>query len=167
MDSSMAPAQPQASQIPDLVKIGAVSTDTAINVQTDILDPVIFSDSECRFVLENKGILHSNSRITFSSLGDCVANASIGETRAFYPANIGVNSVIQRASLRVGTKTICEIEDFGHFSAYETCFLPPDAIKEREQVMTGRFMSIEPKFLNRSTKFASGDSTANFTESIK
>jgi hypothetical protein len=167
MDSSMAPAQPQASQIPDLVKIGAVSTDTAINVQTDILDPVIFSDSECRFVLENKGILHSNSRITFSSLGDCVDNASIGETRAFYPANVGINSVIQRASLRVGTKTICEIEDFGHFSAYETCFLPPDAIKEREQVMTGRFMTIEPKFLNRSTKFASGDSTANLTESIK
>ena len=65
----MAPAQPQASQIPDLVKIGAVSTDTAINVQTDILDPVIFSDSECRFVLENKGILHSNSRITIFFCG--------------------------------------------------------------------------------------------------
>lgn len=28
-------------------------------------------------------------------------------------------------------------------------------------------MTIEPKFLNRSTKFASGDSTANLTESIK
>ena len=33
------PSQPQPSQIPDLVKIGSVATDTAINVQTDILDP--------------------------------------------------------------------------------------------------------------------------------
>ena len=166
MDSSSAPAQPQASQIPDLVKIGAVSTDTAINVQTDILDPVIFSDSECRFVLENKGILHSNSRITFSSAGDSVQSASQDSIRAFYPGNIGVHSVIQRASLRVGTKTLCEIEDYGHFAAYETCFLPPDAIKEREQVLSGRFMSIEPKFLNRSTKYASADAAANNTESI-
>ena len=83
METSTAPATPQASQIPDLVKIGAVSTDTAINVQTDILDPVIFSDRECRFVLENKGLLHSNSRITFSSAGDCVDNASKEVTRAF------------------------------------------------------------------------------------
>ncbi len=167
MDSSMAPAQPQASQIPDLVKIGAVSTDTAINVQTDILDPVIFSESECRFVLENKGILHSNSRITFSSAGDCVQNASVGTHRAFYPANIGCHSVIQRCSLRVGTKTLCEIEDYGHFAAYETSFLPPDAIKEREQVMSGRFMSIEPKYINRSIPYASSDVGASNTESIK
>ena len=163
----MAPAQPQASQIPDLVKIGAVSTDTAINVQTDILDPVIFNDNECRFVLENKGILHSNSRITFSSAGDCVANASLGETRAFYPANVGVHSVIQRASLRVGTKTLCEIEDYGHFAAYETSFLPPDAIKEREQVMTGRFATIEPKYVSRSIKFSESETGASNTESIR
>ena len=55
----MEPAsQPQPSQIPDLVRIGSVSTDTAINCQTDILDPVIFSEREARFVLDNKGILH-------------------------------------------------------------------------------------------------------------
>ena len=167
METSTAPATPQASQIPDLVKIGAVSTDTAINVQTDILDPVIFSDRECRFVLENKGLLHSNSRITFSSAGDCVQNASKEVTRAFYPANIGVHSVIQRASLRVGTKTLCEIEDYGHFAAYETTFLPPDAIKEREQVMSGRFLSIEPKFVSRAKKFSLGGTATNNVESLK
>ena len=124
------PSQPQASQIPDLVKIGAVTTDTAINVQTDILDPVIFSEREARFVLDNKGILHSNSRITFATDG-AAKDDSLG--RAFFPGNIGVHSLIQRAALRVGTKTICEIEDFNFFSAYETTFLPPDAIKERDR----------------------------------
>ena len=108
------PSQPQPSQIPDLVKIGSVAVDTAINVQTDILDPVIFSEREARFVLDNKGILHSNSRITFSTEGD-VAPDNNG--RAFFPAGVGVHSLIQRAALRIGTKTICEIEDYAHFAA--------------------------------------------------
>ena len=159
----MTQSQPQASQIPDLVKIGAVTTDTAINVQTDILDPVIFSEREARFVLDNKGILHSNSRITFATDG-AAKDDSLG--RAFFPGNIGVHSLIQRAALRVGTKTICEIEDFNFFSAYETCFLPPDAIKEREQVMTGRFMSIAPSLSNRGLAFENASNSASNVESL-
>lgn len=162
MDST--PSQPQQTQIPDLVKIGSVSTDTAINVQTDILDPVIFSETQARFVLENKGILHSNSRITFSTEGDAFAGADLG--RAFFPANVGINSVIQRASLRVGTKTISEIEDFAHFAAYESTFLPPDAVKEREQVMSGKFLSVKPTLLNRSKPLNVGNLTVNLTESL-
>jgi len=161
---SSAPSQPQASQIPDLVKIGSVATDTAINVQTDILDPVIFSEREARFVLDNKGILHSNSRITFSTDGQAKSDALGG--RAFFPANIGVHSLIQRAALRVGTKTISEIEDFSFFSAYETSFLPPDAIKEREQVMSGRFMSIAPSLQNPGFKFANASNSASISESV-
>ena len=148
---------PAPSDIPDLVRIGSVATDTAINVQTDILDPVIFSESEARFVLENKGILHSNSRITLSTDG-AAKDDSLG--RAFFPANIGVHSLIQRAALRVGTKTVCEIEDFNFYSAYETSFLPPDAIKEREQVMTGRFMSVAPSLTARSFAFTNASDTA-------
>jgi len=154
---------PQASQIPDLVKIGSVATDTAINVQTDILDPVIFSEKEARFVLDNKGILHSNSRITLSTDGA----AFTGSTgRCFFPANIGVHSLIQRAALRVGTKTICEIEDYNHFAAYETTFLPPDAVKEREGVMSGRFMTIAPTLQGRSEPFSSASNSASRTESL-
>lgn len=154
---------PAPSQIPDLIKIGAVSTDTAINVQTDILDPVIFSESEARFVLDNKGILHSNSRITFSTAGDAQTNAS---GRAFFPANVGVHSLIQRAALRVGTKTVCEIEDYNHFAAYETVFLPPDAIKEREQVMSGRFMTVEPGLDGLGFKFHESACSASRSESL-
>ncbi len=157
------PSAPQASQIPDLVKIGSVATDTAINVQTDILDPVIFSEREARFVLDNKGILHSNSRITFATAGD---TGTDDQGRAFFPAGVGVHSLIQRASLRIGTKTVCEIEDYAHFAAYETTFLPPDAIKEREGVMSGRMMAIAPTLDERSASFASASNSASITESI-
>ena len=157
------PSQPQPSQIPDLVKIGSVAVDTAINVQTDILDPVIFSEREARFVLDNKGILHSNSRITFSTEGDVAPN---NNGRAFFPAGVGVHSLIQRAALRIGTKTICEIEDYAHFAAYETTFLPPDTIKEREGVMSGRMMAIAPVLSERSASYASASNSASITESL-
>ena len=163
MNSQPASTTPTASQIPDLVRIGSVSTDTAINVQTDILDPVIFSESECRFVLDNKGILHSNSRVTFSTAGD----TKVARTgRTFFPAGVGIHALIQRASLRVGTKTICEIEDFNFYSAYETNFLPPDAIKEREQVMTGRMMSVAPSLQDRGFPFINASKTGSLTESL-
>ena len=160
----MEPApQPSSSQIPDLLRIGSVAVDTAINVQTDILDPVIFSEREARFVLDNKGILHSNSRITFSTAGDTNTD---GNGRAFFPAGVGVHSLIQRASLRIGTKTVCEIEDYAHFAAYETTFLPPDAIKEREGVMSGRMMSIAPTLDGRSASFVSASNSASISESV-
>ena len=157
------PSQPQPSQIPDLVRIGSVSTDTAISVTTDILDPVIFSESEARFVLDNKGILHSNSRITFSTDGTVGPST---DSRAFFPAGVGVHSLIQRAALRVGTKTVCEIEDYNHFAAYETTFLPPDAIKEREGVISGRMMTIAPTLTGRSEPFQNASNSASNTESL-
>tara|TARA_R110000796_G_scaffold23818_2_gene68189 strand:- start:3620 stop:5119 length:1500 start_codon:yes stop_codon:yes gene_type:complete len=163
MESQPQTSMPSAGQIPDLVRIGSVSTDTAINVQTDILDPVIFSESECRFVLDNKGILHSNSRITFSTDGDS-KDDKLG--RAFFPANVGVHSLVQRAALRVGTKTVCEIEDFNFYSAYETTFLPPDAIKEREQVMTGRMMSVAPSLVGPGFPLSNASNSASRSESL-
>ena len=163
MEMDSQPSGPMPSEIPDLIKIGAVTTDTAINVQTDILDPVIFSESEARFVLDNKGILHSNSRITLSTDGLAQTNAS---GRAFFPANIGVHSLIQRAALRVGTKTICEIEDFNHYAAYESVFIPPDAVKEREQVMCGRFLTVEPALNDRGDVFKNASNSASTFEKL-
>lgn len=151
---------PSTSQIPNLIKIGSVATDQSISVQTDVIDPVIFSQREARFVLENKGILHSNSRITFAGTGSA-SNITAG-ARTFFPAGVGINSIIQRCSLRVGTKTICEIEDFADFTAYETNFLPPDAIKEREGVLSGRMVSIAPRLQDRGAAFQNAsDATLN------
>jgi len=163
MEPSASQPMPQSSQIPDLVRIGTVATDTAINVTTDILDPVIFSESEARFVLDNKGILHSNSRITFSTDGTVGPSEN---DRAFFPAGVGVHSLIQRAALRVGTKTVCEIEDYNHFAAYETTFLPPDAIKEREGVISGRMMTIAPTLTGRAEPYQNASNGALNVESL-
>ena len=52
--------KPTASSVPDLVRIGQIPTNTAIDIETDILAPVVHIDTFCRFELQIKGILHSH-----------------------------------------------------------------------------------------------------------
>lgn len=145
---------PGQGAIPDLVKIGTIPSDTAIDVATEILEPVSFSQSECRFVLSNKGILHSNSRITFAGDGLTQDAPGVGKD-VFLPANIGIASILQRVRLTVGGKTISEIEDFNHYYAYESMFIPPETNKEREQVFTGRVgLGTRPTLKHRQLSYS-------------
>ena len=122
---SQAPAN-----VPDIVRIGALPTNTQMSVDTDINEPVVKSQSFCRFVLENKGLLHSNSKIVF--------NMAETDIETFMPMGISAASVIQRAVLRVGTKTVNSTEDFGHYEAYRSTFISGENALEREMITTGK-----------------------------
>jgi hypothetical protein len=138
----------QASAIPDLMRIGAIPTNTAIEIDTDILDPVVRSDTFCRFQFQNKGILHSHSKI-------CVrlANAP-ADGDAFFPLGIGVHSLVERCRLMIGTQTISEIDDYNHYMGYKSIFMSGDHQKERESVTSGRC-------INHSVYYADGDNASN------
>ncbi len=131
--SSMMAQQPttaSVSAIPDLVKIGQIPSNTAIDIETDILDPVVHNDSFCRFQFQNKGILHSNSKI--------ILRLDKSAVRGFLPVGVGIFSLLQRVALRVGTKTISEIDDAAHYFAYKSMFLSNEHQKQRELYTTGR-----------------------------
>ena len=51
---------PTMGGIPDLMKIGSIPVNTVQEVETAILEPVVRSDTFARFVLPNKGLLHSS-----------------------------------------------------------------------------------------------------------
>ena len=139
-----------STTIPDLVKIGTIPTNTAIDVETSILEPVSFSQSQCHFVLANKGILHSNSRITFSTEGDFgVLTAGASPGYATFPPGVGVHSLISRCRLAVGGKTVSEIEDFAHWMGYESTFISNETNKEREQVLNSRVINLSPNLSER------------------
>jgi len=125
----------QGTQIPDLMRIGAAPVNTNMDVESDILEPVVFSESFSRFRLQNKGILHSNSKLTFA-----VDVSSGSEQKSFFPLNVGVHSLIERCVLKSGTKTICETSDFGQFMAFRSTFINPQHNKQRESITTGRMM---------------------------
>ena len=117
--------------VPNLLRVSPMDTTTATDVETSILDPVVTSDSFCRFVFLNKGILHSHSKVT-------LAITSPDAVKRFYPTNVGVASLISRASLKVGTKTLQEIDGYNFLTAYKSLFISNEHQKEREQVQTGR-----------------------------
>ncbi len=128
----------QASTVPDLVRIGQIPTNTAIDIETDVLDPVVHSDTFCRFQFQNKGILHSNSKI--------VLRLNTNTNDAFLPVGVGIHSLIERCSLRVGTKTISEIDDFNHYIAYKSMFLSNEQQKQRELYISGRRLAHKPYY---------------------
>ena len=121
------------SKIPEILKVGDISTDSEnMSFDTLVHDPVIQSDTFVRFVLTNQGILHSFSKITFGY--------DAGGGQGTCPANIGIYSLIQRATLKIGTSTICEIDDFNHYMGYKSPFIHNPINYERETYTSSRVM---------------------------
>ena len=130
------------SQIPDLIKIGAVPSDMEVDVDTDILDPVIVNNGFCRFTLLKKGFMNSFSKIT---LGLNTFSTHTGNT---LPLNVGIGALIERATLKVGAVTVSQTEDFGHFYGYKSLFIDQSTMKEREQVLTSRLNCLRLLYSN-------------------
>jgi hypothetical protein len=127
----------ERGKIPELMKIGQIPSDLSQDVDTEVLDPVVNNDNFCRFVLSNKGFLHSFSKITLglTSTGD--------DDFSTFPINIGVHSLIQRCALRIGTTIVAEIDDFNHWMAYKSMFIDNDINYERETYLTSRITATE------------------------
>jgi hypothetical protein len=133
---SIAPPKMDASNVPAMLQAGRIDSNMMMDVSSDVLDPIVINDTNCRFVLQNKGYLHDGSRITLGVL----KNASVA-AGAFFPPSLGVNSLIRRATLSIGGNVVSETDDYNHFKAYESMFLSSEINKSRESVMSGRSMA--------------------------
>jgi hypothetical protein len=130
---AISPPKLDETNVPDLIKVGQIESNMAMDVTSDVLDPIVCNDTSCRFVFQNKGYLHDGSRITLA----VKKNASTTDG-AFFPLGVGCHSLIRRATLRVGGQTVCEIEDYNFFKSYESMFISNEMNKDREAVMSGR-----------------------------
>jgi len=124
----------ERGRIPDLMKIGALPSDLLQDTDTEVLDPVVNTDDFARFVLSNKGFLHSFSKITLS-----VDTAGAGQ----FPVNIGVHSLVQRCALRIGTTVVAEIDDFNFWMGYKSIFIDNDINLERETYLSSRQIALK------------------------
>ena len=134
----VSPPKMDETNVPDLIRVGAIQTNMSMDVSSDVLDPIVINQSNCRFRLTNKGYLHDGSRITLSVKGTAQTTAG-----AFLPLNLGVHSLIRRATLSIGGNTISETDDYNHFKAFESMFLSSEINKDREAYMSGRQISHE------------------------
>jgi len=140
-----APASaPVEGRIPDLIKIGEIPSSYGQTLYTDIIDPVTITDSRCRFTLNRvAGFLHSNSKITMAVTPQNTTNAS------YFPLNVGISSLIKSATLTIGNRTVCSIDDYSNFHAYQSLFISNENNKEREQYLSQRCMALKPRYGSR------------------
>jgi hypothetical protein len=150
MTAPPANASPTAGNIPDLMKIGSIPVNTVQEVETAILEPVVKSDTFARFVFQNKGLLHSHSKVEIG-LGNCAEDCTL-------PLGIGAYALIRNARLRIGNQCICEVEDFNHYMAYRSLFVSNENNKEREQMTTGRAISHSFAYDDRTTVLGGDES---------
>jgi hypothetical protein len=127
---------PAPANVPEIVRIGAIPSNLMMDVDSDILEPVVSSQSFMRYVLDNKGLLHSNSKLVFS-----MKHETQGEY--FFPLGVGVMALIERATLKVGTKTINSIDDWNAYQSYRSTFVSCENMKNRELVTTGRALAYD------------------------
>ena len=147
--------------IPDLLRVGEIEHDFLAHIDTTIHEPVIFTDSFIRFQLDHQGFLNPYSRLCFS-LKNTTNTGAADKHRASYPINVGSGAIFSRVTLKIGGKTITEIEDFGHFHQYKSQFLAGEINKEREQVLSGRMMAHAQVFGNASqTKYLDSNNDQN------
>lgn len=138
--SSSAPVdknEDKSSQ-PSLMNIKSIPVSTAMQVESEVLEPLTFSQSECVFELAPKGFLHAGSCLSvgFSNTGNL--------NNAFPYTNIGVQSIVRRAVLRTTAgRVICDTEDWNYLQGCKSLFITNSHNKEREQFLSGRQTNFE------------------------
>ena len=135
--------------VPNFMRLGSVPVNYLQQVETDLLEPVVFQDGNgssvdgfVRFQVQPKGFLHSHSKIFMSLVPPAAA------TRVIYPANVGVGSVVKKAVLKIGNKVLNEISDWDHLHAFHSTKISNENNVERELYTTGRYMNQKYNFDN-------------------
>ena len=127
--------------IPNLITLSQIPSNMMMKIESDLLDPVVFNqgtgggDGFCRFQLQNKGILHSHSKIFLS----VEANASVNS--GYFNPVTGVGQVIKKAVLKIGNKTLNEVSSWDSLYAVKSSLIKNENNVEREFYTTGRFMN--------------------------
>lgn len=133
--------EPTLTSIPNFIKLEQIPVNYIQKVESDLLEPVVFSDGTAttdgfaRFTLQPKGFLHSNSKI-FISLEPSATN-----TNMFLPPQVGIGQVIKKAVLKVGNKTLNELDSWAGLHAVKSSLIANEVNAEREMFMTGRWNS--------------------------
>ncbi len=136
--SDTAPAPSNSNQSPSILNIKSMETNTLMRVESDVLEPLTFSQTECVFELQPKGFLHPGSSITVA----LDKNATL--KRAFPFLGNGIQSIVRRAVLRTSAgRVINDTDDWNHLQSIKSMFVTNSVNKEREQFTSGRAIDFE------------------------
>jgi len=121
---------------PNFMNLKSIPVNTAQKVESDVLEPLTFSQSEATWEFAPKGFLHPGTKI---SIG-LKANGDGG----FPFLNVGVLSLIRRAVLRTTAgRVICDTDSFNYLEGIKSLMVKNSAQKEREQYLNGKCIDFE------------------------
>ena len=130
-----------AGSIPDLISLSKIPVNFEQSIETDLLESVVFNqgsstqDGFCRFTLQNKGFLHSHSKLFLS------VEAGTGVNSGYFNPATGIGQVIKKAVLKVGNKTLNEVSSWDSLHAVKSALIKNENNVEREMYTSGRFMN--------------------------
>ena len=137
------------AEIPNFMRLGSVPVNYVQEIETDLLEPVIFNDGSgstvdgfVRFQLQQKGFLHSHSKI-FMSL-----TPPADVSRAILPPSCGIGKVVKKAVLKVGNKVLNEISAWDTLHSFHSTRITGENNKERELYTSGRYMNLDFNYEN-------------------
>ena len=132
--------------LPSALSLKPMTTVDTMQIETNVLDPITISQSQARFVLENKGILDVGSTFTFS-----VHPVQAGDGECFLPVKTGIHSLVQRAVLKVGTKVLAQSDDYSYFQTMKRAHKTNEEKSQKDFVLVGSTDVMQPD--NQGTGF--------------
>jgi hypothetical protein len=129
------------NNVPELINIKSAPVGSAQQVETDVLEPLTFSDTEALWEFQPKGFLHPQSTLIIGFKN----NANVGG--AFPYVNVGIHSLVERAVLRTSAgRVICDTNSWGHLESIKSMFVNNITNTNREQYLNGRMMNYQSGF---------------------
>ena len=143
---------------PNFMNLKSLPVNTAQKIESDVLEPLTFSQSEAVWEFAPKGFLHPGTKI---SIG-LKANGANG----FPFLATGVYSLIRRAVLRTTAgRVICDTDSFNYLEGIKSLAIKNSSQKEREQYISGKCVDFEVIYdEDSSTKSTNGYGLSNGRE---
>lgn len=121
-----------SANLPPALLTAPMATISTMNIETNVLDPIVINQNFARFVLERKGILDTGSAFTFS-----LHTTAAGDGKGFLPLKTGIHSLIKRAVLRIGSKVVAITDDYAHYMTIRRQFKTSEEKSQKDMVKTG------------------------------
>ena len=126
------------SNQPALIQLQSLPVNTAQSVESDVLEPLTFSQTEAVWEFAPKGFLHPSSTLVVGFENNANLNT------AFPFVNIGIHSLVRRAVLRTTAgRVICNCEDWSHLQSIKSMLINNSTNKNKEQYLSGRQVDYE------------------------
>ncbi len=123
--------------IPEALAVRPMASVDTMNIDTNILNPIVRTDTFMRFVLMKKGILDP---------GSCIAlSVDAGDVNGVLPIGTGIHALVKQAVLRIGSKVVAVTDSYAEYATIRRQFQTQEERSQKDMVRVGSQDTICPE----------------------